>query len=124
MPIERKRGRFLTVWLILLPIANTVISLWCWIVLFILGMQSAVFGYDWGGIVTLAIIPIVPILNIVFSVAVWKWKRWGVFGLGVMSIAASFVSGWSVLFFYLAPVGLVGIIVLAILVRPIWKHFE
>ena len=124
MPIDRKRGRFLTVWLILLPIANTVILLLCWIVMSIVGMQSKVFGYDWGGIVTLAIIPIVPILNIVFSVAVWKWKRWGVFGLGVMSIAASVISLCSFYFFYLAPVGLVGIIVLAILVRPIWKHFE
>jgi hypothetical protein len=83
MPIERKRGRFLTVWLILLPIANTVILLSCSVLMSILGMPSRVFGYDWGGIVSLAIIPIVPILNIVFSVAVWKWKS----GVSLVSVS-------------------------------------
>jgi hypothetical protein len=43
MPIERKRGRFLTVWLILLPIANTVILLWCWVVMFIVDIEWQFF---------------------------------------------------------------------------------
>lgn len=116
--IRKKRGIFLTVWLILLPIANTVILL---LSLIVFAVYEGIFRTTSGLIFTLAI---VPILNIVFSIAVWKWKRWGVFGLGVMSIAASAISGLSFHFLHLAPIGIVGIIVLAILVRPVWKHLE
>ena len=118
--IEKKRGRFLAVWLILLPIVNSLIT---FISQWLLGLLTG-WPFFTGEVYTWLPpntgfwfnIAIVIILNIVFSRAAWKWKKWGVFGLGVMSIAGSAAS-----LFY---VGIVEVVVLAILVRPVWKHFE
>ena len=130
---EKKRGRFLAIWLILMPVVNSV-TLYFALALFHL------LGGDWiPGTTEAQILTIVIIitLNISPSVAVWKWKRWGVYGLAVMTVAV-FITSILALSETIAPgrlvqtntlavlasVGLVEIIVLAILVRPIWKHLE
>jgi len=123
MQTEKKRGWLLSVWLVLLPIANTVTLLPpLWMLLtfnvIILPLSRA---YAYGEDIFFSVI--VLILNIVFSYAAWKWKKWGVFGLGFMSLVALFMSVWSFYSIELAPVGLVGIIVLIILVRRVWKYF-
>ena len=119
---EKKRGRFLAVWLVLVPIVNSVM-LFLTFTLISLTYES---GQDMSALKVIAYSSvIVIILNIVSSVAVWKWKRWGVYGLGLMTLATAGVMNWPVpLFFFFSFVQLVEIVVLAILVRPIWKHLK
>ena len=63
-------------------------------------------------------------LNILFVVAVLKWKRWGVYGLG---------AGFSLVFLMdllidpsiiIALRDLVVIVFLLILLRPVWNYLE
>jgi len=65
-------------------------------------------------------------LNIASSVAVWKWKRRGVYVLSITTIAIFLINMWALqrIIIIIGSVGLVEIIVLAILVRPVWKYLE
>jgi len=133
MQIERKRGGFLSVWLILLAVFSSIL------LIVLLGpptLYSSYFSFIRASIPAwrLAVFPVVIILAIVFIRAAWKWKKWGVLGLYGMAIAASAIA----LAFanaspnpdatiFIFPLGLVVIAltaVLAILVRPVWKYFE
>ena len=58
-----------------------------------------------------------------FAIAIWRWKKWGVYGyIGVIGITA---------FFYLvtgnytaAAQGIIPIVLLSLLVRPVWGQME
>ena len=123
MQIEKKRTVLLNVWLFLLAIANMFITP------FSLGVQIVYeggwdwwfFHTDWGLILIIAVI--IPGLNIAFGLAAWKRKKWGVFGLGAMSILASCLMGLWLPFLGII-VGFLEIIVLAVLVIPVWKYYK
>jgi hypothetical protein len=113
---EKKRSRFLSVWLIFLPIFNSGITI---IPIFLM------FADEWVPVTVIS-----AALNIVFSCAAWKWKKWGVWGLGAMSVVAAILCSITHFFidFLFIPIdwlgGTVGAVVLAILVRRVWNQFE
>jgi len=133
MLIEKKRGIFLSVWLILLAVFSSVL------LILLLGpptLYPSYFSFIRASIPAwrLAVFPVVIILAIVFIRAAWKWKKWGVFGLYGMATAASAIalafanaSPESEAFLFIGIPGFIVIallVVLAILVRPVWKFFE
>ena len=113
--IKKKRGGCLTAWLILILIAN----LWIANNHFIsLRPDSLLPIPQW----VIFILMVGSILNIVFAVAILRWKRWGVYGFGVIAIVLFIIDLTTGRPLYIAPLGLVGIIVLLILLRPVWKY--
>lgn len=116
---ERKKGGCLTAFLIFMLIANALGAL----------------GYFIGGGAIRQLTPNIPgwaiitsgtlsLLNIIFALGIWKFKKWGFYGFGAVSVIAfvvNIISGTPV---YSALIGLVGIVILYFLVRPIWSQME
>ncbi|GAB6188031.1 hypothetical protein [Thermopirellula anaerolimosa] len=114
----RKRGGCLTAWLVFLILAN----LW-------VALQNLV-----AGAIARQAIPDLPawvmpltglwaLADCVFAIGIWKWKRWGLYGFIGSSLAA-FVVNLMTTGFVLALLGLVGVGILAFLLRPVWRHLE
>ena len=117
--IEKKRGGCLTAWLILMLIGNSLAVL-LYLVLFAIGQSLLGISPGW----STPIVAICSILNIIFAIAILKWRRWGVYGFGGTTIVA-FVINLAIGFpIWITLMGLVGIIVLVILLRPVWKYLQ
>ncbi len=63
------------------------------------------------------------LLNIIFLIAIWRWKKWGIFGLIVSWVVniviISTVQGISIL-----PGSLLGLVILGLLIKRKWHFFE
>lgn len=57
----------------------------------------------------------------VFAIGIWKWKRWGVYGFIGSSLVA-FLVNLMTTGFVLALLGLAGVGILIVLVRPAWRQ--
>lgn len=135
----RKRGSCLTAFLVFILLAN----LWggCYN-LFAGARVREVFSSlpAW-------VIPLMGLLggaNCVFVIAIWKWKKWGVYGFAVSVAIASLIN--MVAFGVFAPLpagmhptsvflaraiqiaislsGFVGLAILLALLRPVWSQME
>ena len=59
-----------------------------------------------------------------FALAVWRWKKWGVYGfLGTTVVAMICNVAMGVALMTIA-LGLIGAVILVALVRPRWAHFS
>ena len=129
--IEKKRSGCLTALLMfILVISSSVVLLGLFYSINV-GIQ---FGLSAGPVPLLEASSLVSIFNIIFVVAVMRWKKWGVYGLffGVILITLIELN----LIFSGQPPGaaptgfiyvflvLLEIIVLFILLRPAWKYME
>lgn len=63
-------------------------------------------------------------LSFFLALAVWKWKKLGVYGYAAFYIIGIIISLSSGLPIYSALLGLLGLAILISLVRPVWKYFE
>ena len=71
-------------------------------------------------------IPILIVLgvaNFIFVIGVWKWKKWGVYGFGVVSLVA-FVINLISIGILGAIFGLVGLGILIFLLRNAWAQMD
>ncbi len=116
--MERKRGGCLTAFLILMMIANPLTAL----------------SYLFAGSTISESLPdlpawVIPVLgllalaNFVFAIAIWNWKKWGVYGFAGSTAVALLVNLISIgilgsLF------GLIGIAILTFLLRPVWNQMD
>jgi hypothetical protein len=64
------------------------------------------------------------IVSFVLALAIWKWKKWGVYGYAASYIIGIIISLSSGLPIYSALLGLLGLAILISLVRPVWNYFE
>ena len=115
---ERRRGGCLTAWLMLMLILNPLVAIYY----LVAGgtVRQALPGLPpW----VLPVLTVFGIANFVFALAVWNWKKWGMYGF-VGSSAVVFFINAATLGTGRAIIGLVGVIILAALVRPIWKQME
>lgn len=62
-------------------------------------------------------------LNIGLAIAVWNWRRVGVFGFLAMGVLVFPLNLWLGIPIASALFGLIGPSLLAVLVRPKWVHF-
>ena len=122
---EKKRGRRLTAFLMLLLIGNLLaVPLWFYSCI----SEGMLLDFTpW--ILTLVMIATISISNVIFIIAILKWKSWGVFGFGTATVLAALV--YSVNCPRVSPaeiiylsLSLLAIIILAILLRPVWKYME
>jgi len=64
------------------------------------------------------------VISFFLALAVWKWKKLGVYGYAASYIIGIIFSLTSGLPIYSALLGLLGLAILISLVRPVWNHFE
>ncbi|MFC2045265.1 hypothetical protein ACFLUH_01115, partial [Chloroflexota bacterium] len=62
-------------------------------------------------------------LNIVFSIAAWRWKKWGIWSLGAITLLTAAMVIQIYYLFMFSAIGIVGFIFLVKLVLPVWRHF-
>jgi len=115
---EKKRGALLTIWLILMLLANAGTAL----------------GYLLeGGFIT-AVLPTIPswaiyvlgvvtLLNVVFTIFLFMWKKWAFFALcGTAGLA--FVINLIIGMGFYSVFGLLGLIILYLILSPKWNLLE
>ena len=114
---EKKRGWLLTIYLIIIIIASAISAY-----TYIFNSESLT------GIInissqTLLAFQILTILNIIFGVAIFSWKKWGVYGLGLSFIVSSILS-ISIYGIIGAIIGLViSLGILLLIIKSRWKYF-
>lgn len=108
---ERKRSGCLVAYLAVIAIVNVLgMGLFA-----ILGLQSQ----DW-----IALLGVVlTLVNIVFIIGIWQWKKWGVYGLGISLGLGALAALISMQFSSVVP-PLSSLAVLVYLVRPVWHLME
>jgi len=63
------------------------------------------------------------IVNFVCLIAIWKWKRWGMYGFAA-SAAVTFIINAISLSIFLALFALIGVVLIGFLVRPVWNQMD
>ena len=116
---EKKRNGWLTTWLVLMLVSNLLVGI---AYLFTMpAIKQALPRFPTWGIIVL---DVGCILNIVFVIALFKWKKWGIYGLGVNSVVAFLVNISFGTAIFNAFFGFLGLGILALLLRPVWNYFE
>jgi hypothetical protein len=115
---ERKRGGCLTAFLILMLIANPLTGLY-YLLAGSTVRESLPTLPEWA-IPTLGVL---ALANFAFAIGIWQWKKWGVYGFAGTSLVALVVNAISI-GIPAALFGLVGLGLLAYLVRPHWNQME
>lgn len=107
---ERNHGGCLSTFLILAMLANLGF-----------GILTLLMADDLGELALVS-----ALLNFAgfgFAIAVWKWKKWGVYGyIGVIGITA--LINLSTGYFAGAAQGIIPIVALSLLVRPVWGQMD
>jgi len=100
----KQRHGCLTVWLVLMIIANSLVA-----VIYLFG--SAAIGQNFPSAPgwTFPVLAIVGIVNVVCSIALFQWKKWGFFGFIVTTIVAFVVNPILGLNIVQALLGLLGV---------------
>ena len=62
--------------------------------------------------------------NFVFLLAIWKWKKWGLYGFTISGILVFVVNLTIGIPIPSSLLGLLGIATVLLFARPIWQHFE
>jgi hypothetical protein len=118
VPSGRERGGCLSVLLVLMLIANPLTGL------YYLAFGSAVRQAlpnlpAWA----LLVLGILAFGNFACALAVWRWKKWGIYGFAASSLVIFLINA-SYIGVLTAALGLLGIAILALLVRPLWSRFD
>lgn len=116
---EKKRGGCITAFLIFMFIINPLISIY-----YLLAGDMVRDAYpampDWA----LPVLALFGLINLGLAIAIWKWKRIGIYGLWVSAAVVVVIN----LTIGLTPVqsfmGLIGPLIITLLVRPKWADFD
>lgn len=107
---ERKQGGCLSTFLILAMLANLGF-----------GILTLIMADDFGELSLVS--ALMNFAGFGFAIAIWKWKKWGVYGyIGVIGITAfiNLATGN----YTAAAQGIIPIVLLSLLVRPVWGQME
>jgi hypothetical protein len=115
---ERKRGGCLTAFLILMAIANPLTGLY-YLFAGSAVQQALPTILSW----VIPVLGLLALANFAFALGMWNWKRWGVYGF-VASTAIVFLLNAITISVLAALLGLIGVAILILLVRPIWSEME
>jgi hypothetical protein len=107
MPEAKQRHGCLTAYLVVMIVLNSMTAL-----LYIFGTAFINRGLPNAPSWALPVLAVGAILNVVFAVALFRWKKWGFFGFVAISILALCVNVTIGLNIFQIIVGLAGIAVL------------
>ena len=114
IPAPRKRGGCLTAFLVLAIIANAIIGVWTLSL-----TSSARTAYQPAFIFS----GLLNLVGVVFAIAIYQWKRWGVYGY-IVCIGISMLISLAIGDVISTLRGFIPIALLSALVRPIWDQLE
>jgi len=120
----RERHPSLAAWLVLLALANgfsAVSYLFMWVSLLIIksGSDSSVsIG------MALPSLALTSLTALIFIFAVYKWKKWGVYGFALTTLITFSINMKMGVSNITAILGLLGITVLVYLIRPYWDQMD
>lgn len=107
MPEAKQRHGCLTAYLVAMIVLNSITAL-----IYIFGTDFIKKGVPNAPTWTLPVLAVGGILNVVFAVALFRWKKWGFFGFVAMSILALCVNLTIGLNIFQIILGLAGIAIL------------
>ena len=117
-PIEKKRGGCITAFLIFMFIINPLLAIY-YLFAGEFIMESLPGIPAW----SLPVLAVFGLINLGLAIAIWKWKRIGIYGLWVSAVLVLIIN----LTIGLTPVqsfmGLLGPLIITLLVRPKWASF-
>ena len=115
---ERKRGGCLTAWLILMLIANPLVAVY-----YLAAGHTVKQALPNLPEYAIPLLIFLGIANFVFALAIWSWKKWGMYGFAC-SAAIAFIINLTNLGVGPSLLGLVGVGILVALVSPVWKQMD
>lgn len=114
------RGGCLTAFLLFGLVANAFTS-----IMYVYSlMQGTMFGQPLPPHWAVVALSIGAAMNVVSCFAVWQWRRWGVYsflGMAAVSLGINLAIGVPMVGI---AMGLLGVVILALLVRPIWRYMR
>lgn len=120
----RERHPSLSAWLVLLALSNGFSALiygFMWITLVLIKSSAESTSKISSALPTLAV---TSIFALIFIYALYKWKKWGLFGFAattLVTFAMYMKMGMNNL---IAIMALIGITVLVYLIRPYWNQMD
>jgi hypothetical protein len=115
---DKKRRGCLTAFLVFLIVANPLAGIF-----YIVGAASVKQSIpslpDWGPI----ILGILTFSDFVFALAMWQWKKWGVYGYVSTSVVSAVIN-YIGMGFWGALMGILGIPIVLLLLRPVWNQMK
>jgi len=112
------RGFWLSGFLILMMLANPLTAY-----TYLLNPEPILQGFPEMNQRILYVLAAVAILNMVFAIAIWCWKKWGVFGFYGSAVFAFFVNMYAGLGVKSSMIGLIAILIVYLLTRSRWHRF-
>lgn len=133
---EKKRGLLLTIWLILMLIANLVNTVYQ----FYFILNKILYGSKLLENVPMFAImmPTIPfwvtisfgilsLLDLIFVIFLFKWRKWAFYGFIatlIIEFLLDFITLSTISVLYKSILSLLGLIILYLLLRPKWNHLE
>lgn len=115
---EEKRGGCLTTFLVLMIIFNSLTTIF-----YLVANENTLKLPQNVPSWTIYLFSIFGILNTVFAILVWKWKKIGVYGF-ILSALVIFGINMSNGVGFTSFIGLLGPAILVLLVKPVWQHLD
>jgi len=116
---EKKRGVWLTIWLVLMLIANFVTAL-----TYLVLNKTISAGYPNIALWVWYIYGLLALANFVFLILLFRWKKWPFFafcGITIVAFIMNLVIGLGI---FAAISGLIGPIILYFSMKSRWNLFE
>jgi hypothetical protein len=104
---NKKRHVCLTAWLILMIIANALMSL-----TYLMGSQSIRQQFPQAPPWVFTVLGVMALINLVCALALWKWKKWGFYGFVASSLVAFVINLMVGVTIYRALFGVIGFVIL------------
>ena len=117
--IEKKRGFWLSGFLILMFIANPFTAYF-----YISNPEAIIDVYPNVTNEILYLLTFLTVLNIILALAIWGWKKWGVYGFFVIVVIAFAINLYIGLGIGGSLLGLIGGVVIFITTKKRWQHFS
>lgn len=115
---EKKRGFWLSGFLVLMFVANSLTSF-----IYITNPDAIASLYPKASNEVLYFLAFLAVVNVILAAGVWVWKKWGVYGFYVSIVIAFAVNIYMGLGFYGSLAGLFGGVIIYFTTKKRWKHF-
>ncbi len=121
---EKKLGTLLTIWLVIMVIANLFGALTYLILYKLVFIEKIAAVLPALPSTAIYILGIIGILNVIFTIFLFKWKKWAFFaycGSAGIVFIINLIIGTGIV---AALCGLIGPVILYLIMRPKWNLFE
>lgn len=118
-PKEKKRGGCITAFLIFMFVINPLLAIY-----YIFAGDTVRDVYPDMPIWAIPALIVFCLINLGLAIAIWKWKRIGIYGLWVSAVLVLLINLTIGLTPFQSFLGLVGPLIITLLVRPKWADFD